>query len=317
MDDARARRPEGLLPGRVVVIGGNGFIGRRAVERLVESGHEVDVVGRRRVDDPVDGVRYHERDAATIGSHDPLLDDVMAVVFAATGMLPAASNHDPVGDAIASLTPLLHLLEALRSRPGTALVFLSSGGTVYGRPKALPLAESHTTEPLTSYGIMKLAAEKYIGMYGALYGVRSRILRIANAYGPCQPVGRHQGVVGEFIQAHLEGRPIRVFGTGAAVRDYIHVDDVARAIELAVGVDLPPLMNVGSGVGHSVSDLIQLLAAVSGRTPNVEHVASRPFDLDAVVLDVSMFRSLQFQPPIPLEEGLADAWAAAATLGAR
>jgi len=204
---------------------------------------------------------------------------------------------------------LIALLELLRVRPWVGVTQLSSGGTVYGNPARVPVPEDAPCDPITSYGIVKLAAEKYIGMYAALYGVAARILRVGNAYGALQSSGRSQGVVAAVLAAARKGTPVRVFGDGLTVRDYIHVGDVAATtVELAQRADGPRLVNVGTGIGRTILDVVNVVRSVSGAELTVEHVPDRGCDVRAVVLDVGALRSLLDWDPVSLEEGIQRTW---------
>ena len=191
-----------------------------------------------------------------------------------------------------SLEPLLTVLEALRSRPDIGLTFLSSGGTVYGNPARLPVQEDDPTEPMTAYGISKLACEKYITMYATLYGIRARVLRCSNVYGEGQRADRMQGAVAVFIDCMANHRPITIWGNGTIVRDYLYIDDVVAAtLRLAAHHGGPTVVNVGSGDGHSLLQLIDVLSAVTGMPAKLQFAAGRDFDVREIVLDIARLRS--------------------------
>jgi UDP-glucose 4-epimerase len=287
-DSSRVCLPGG---GQVVVLGGTGFIGSAVTRKLVDDGSEVTVVARRAptgVDLPP-GARVLQRDAADPAIYDEVLDGASAVVYAVGCLFPGESNADPLADIHGSLTPLIQLLEALRQRPEVPMVFLSSGGTVYGNPKTMPVTEDHPTDPTTSYGILKLAAEKYVGMYRELYGLEARVLRVANAYGPGQLTGREQGVVGAFLDRIVRGMPVTIFGTGRNVRDYIQIDDVAHAVVSALTAGGAHTVNIGTGIGTSLLQIVQQLEGIAGHPVEIDFRPSRGFDVDSIVLDVAAF----------------------------
>ena len=299
------------IPSSVVVLGGMGFIGSAVARVLINEGHKVSVVARsepKRLPAWLSNATLIRLEASDAPTYNAVLEGASQVVYSLAGLLPQESNLSPLRDVTETLRPLIGLLEALRSRPETSMVFLSSGGTIYGNPRVLPVSEDHPTNPITSYGILKLTAEKYIGMYRDIYGVKARILRIANAYGPLQPVGRAQGVVGEFMSSVLNGSPIRIFGTGRSVRDYIHVDDVALAVAAALKSDGPLILNVGTGVGTSLLQIHQVLQEIVGRRIEVDFFESRGFDVESIVLDAAPFQALTGLTPIELRIGLHQTW---------
>jgi UDP-glucose 4-epimerase len=305
--------PEQRPPGRVLVLGGTGFIGSEIARAFLGDGRSVIVLARSRPTAPLrgdlSGAEVVWGDAGNPELLAELLDRVDHVVYAVGSMLPRESNANPAEDVRATLPGLITLLEQLRSRPWVALTQLSSGGTVYGNPARLPVSEADSCDPITSYGIVKLAAEKYIGMYATLYGVPARILRIGNAYGTRQPSGRSQGIVASVLTAALDKSPIRVFGDGRMMRDYVHVGDVARAaVALAHRPDGARIVNLGSGVGHTILDVIDIVSQVTGARPMVEHVPDRGFDVRSIILDVDVLRGLVKWEPVTLVEGIERTW---------
>jgi UDP-glucose 4-epimerase len=301
-------------PKAVLVIGW-GFIGARIGWATVSNGGQLSVLTRS--DGPE--VRAVARSGARVtiaNAADPdiisgALCGVEHVIYAAGGLLPAGSNTAPTADAMLSLEPLLTVLEALRSRPDIGLTFLSSGGTVYGNPARLPVQEDDPTEPMTAYGISKLACEKYITMYATLYGIRARVLRCSNVYGEGQRADRMQGAVAVFIDCMANHRPITIWGNGTIVRDYLYIDDVVAAtLRLAAHHGGPTVVNVGSGDGHSLLQLIDVLSAVTGMPAKLQFAAGRDFDVREIVLDIARLRSLISYEPLGLVEGIATTWRA-------
>jgi UDP-glucose 4-epimerase len=237
------------------------------------------------------------------------LEGARHVVVCAGGLTPADSMASPMTDLRDSLEPLLAILSALKHRHGVGVTYLSSGGTVYGEPVRLPIDESHPTEPRVAHGIAKLAGEKYVALYGRLFGVPGRILRCANAYGERQAADRNQGVVAAFLQRILDDEPIVVTGDGSVVRDYLYVRDLAAIITSLIDVEGgPTLLNVGSGKGTSLRKLIGMMEEITRLAPRVEYDLSRPFDVSEIVLDISRLRETVPFHPLPLQRGLEQTW---------
>jgi UDP-glucose 4-epimerase len=173
----------------------------------------------------------------------------------------------------------------------------------------LPITEDHPTNPISSYGVVKLAVEKYILMYQVLYGIAPVILRPSNPYGPRQGTSGIQGVVAAFLSRLKRGEPITIWGDGSTVRDYIHVSDLVALAVLAARSSETGLFNVGSGKGHSLNDIIETISRVIGIQPVVEHELGRDFDVRQIVLDATLAeRKFGWKPVVSLDEGLAQTW---------
>jgi UDP-glucose 4-epimerase len=299
--------------GVAVVLGGTGLLGTEIAAGFVDSGIPTRAIGRKPPDR--DHAERLERTELRLGDVNDVrflrsaLEGASEVVYAVGSSMPASSNLDPVKDIESSLPTVLRVLDALRAHPGCRFLFLSSGGAVYGNPSELPVREDAPCDPTTSYGVHKLAAEKYVGMYARLYGIDAHIMRISNAYGPLQHPERGQGVVGAFLGAAQRGHSVHIYGDGSIVRDYVHVADVAVA---AVGLSrldhLPLVCNVGSGVGHTTLEVLRIVEEKTATKLSVEWREDRPFDVRAIALDTDRLRELIDWKPRSLEDGIAATW---------
>jgi UDP-glucose 4-epimerase len=298
--------------GGVAVLGA-GFLGCHVAAALASAGRPTRLLARSSLSGapPVPGVEVVAGDIERPADLDRALEGAGEVVYAAGGFLPAESQADPARDVGLTLGPLLATLEALRARPDAHLTLLSSGGTVYGRPRYLPVDEDHPTEPISSYGVLKLASEHYVRVYGALYGLRYRILRCSNVYGEHAASDRAQGAVGAFLHRLARGEPIALYGDGSVVRDYLYVGDLAAAvIQLLDNLDAPAVLNVGSGEGVSLTELLEVVGEATGEPTTVERLPARDLDVEAIVLDVSRLRAAIDFAPRSLDEGVAAVWSA-------
>ncbi len=187
------------------------------------------------------------------------------------------------------------------------IVFISSGGTVYGVPKTIPISEEHSTYPTSSYGITKLAIEKYLDLYRSLHGLEYVTLRLANPYGVGQRLDAQQGAIAVFLARALRGEEISIWGDGSVIRDYIYVDDAIDAMVRSADVNIQGgcVVNIGAGVGYSINEILSAIEKVTGRRTNKKYVEGRTYDVPANVLDISAAaRLLGWTPKISLEEGL-------------
>jgi UDP-glucose 4-epimerase len=307
---------------KCLVLGGGGFIGSHVVDALLAAGHRVRIFERPRVP-PYRGfdgeaVEWVEGDFQNAQRVREAVRGMDAVFHLVSTTLPKGSNDDPEFDVQSNVIGTLRLLRFAVEAGVRRVIFISSGGTVYGNPLVVPIPESHATEPRVSYGIGKLAVEKYLAVFEQMHGLHHVVLRVANPYGPRQRVDIAQGAVATFVNAALAGREVEIWGDGTAVRDYLHVEDVARAFLRALEYSgSERIFNVGSGRGASLLELLSLIEGAVGHPVARRHLEARAIDVPSNVLDITRAgRELSWRPAIALEQGVARTVAWARTAGA-
>lgn len=297
---------------RIVIFGGGGFIGSTIADRLLLDGHELRIFERPRVVPyrkfaESERVEWIAGDLSSTHDVNDAISGVDLVLHLVSTTLPKNSNDDPIYDVQSNVVATLQMLNAMVARNVRKIVFISSGGTVYGKPMYLPIDEKHPTDPLVSYGITKLAIEKYLQMYRHLHDINAITLRVANPYGVRQRIETAQGAVGVFLHHAIRGIPIDIWGDGSVTRDYIHVSDVAeafiRAVEYSGGKSC---FNVSSGAGTSLNELIGMLEDVLGKPIERRYLPGRSFDVPVSVLSNDLARGeLEWAPLISMREGIA------------
>ncbi|MEZ3499124.1 NAD-dependent epimerase/dehydratase family protein [Pantoea sp. KPR_PJ] len=296
---------------KLVVFGGGGFIGSAICDKLLADGHQLRIFERPRVPayrefTGLENVEWMTGDLGNIHDLNAAIEGTDAVVHLVSTTLPKSSNDDPVYDVQTNIVPSLHMLNAMVKLNVKKIVFISSGGTVYGDPQYIPIDEKHPTEPVVSYGITKLAIEKYLHMFSKLHGLKTVTLRVANPYGERQRIETAQGAVGVFLHRALNNQPIEIWGDGSVQRDYIHVSDVAAAFAKAVTYEgQQEVFNISSGHGTSLNDLINMIENVLQRKLAVNYQPGRSFDIDINVLSNELAKAeLGWQPQITMQNGL-------------
>lgn len=296
---------------RALVIGGNGFIGSGLVVRLRAEGVAVRVLdpGLPRNDVSWDAVEFVQGSLADASILPGVLAGVDVVYHLASTTVPGTSNRDPAADVQGNLVTTLGLLQAMRAAGVRRIVYFSSGGAVYGNTDVDRVSESQPLHPVSSYGVVKAAIEHYLHMYRELGDLDPIVLRPSNPYGPRQSTAGVQGAVGTFLALASRGEPIRIWGDGEVVRDYLFIDDL---VELAARAGLAPgtgTYNVGSGSGHSLNQLCAAIAQVTGQTLDIEYLPGRPFDVKRIVLDTTAARTtFSWAPRVTLAEGIERTW---------
>ena len=280
---------------RILVLGGSGFLGSHIVDKFLAEKHDVcvyDLYPERFRRSPK-GIRFHTGDFGNVGALDELISTGFdAVIHCVSTTTPKSSNESPEFDIQSNVIGTLYLLDICVKHKVGKLVFLSSGGTVYGDIGELELVdESHAVKPMCSYGVSKLTIEHYLDVYKHLRGLDYVALRLSNPFGERQSPLRALGALTVFQHRTLKGQSVEVWGDGAVTRDYIYVGDVANAVYLATVHPISGIYNVGTGTGLSLRDILSRIEDVVGVAPAVSWLPSRAFDVPRIVLDATRLRT--------------------------
>lgn len=295
---------------RILVTGGAGFIGSNVVDRFVELGHEVAVF-----DDLSSGFREFVNPKARFFQGD--LADAAAIEAAIAEFKPEIVDHhaaqidvrksvaDPVFDARVNILGSIGLLQACTRHGVRKVVYASTGGALYGEGRQLPATEDHPVNPEAPYGASKHTVEHYLYLWKLLHGLDFTVLRYPNVFGPRQNPHGEAGVNAIFIGLMLEGKRPRIFGDGNAVRDYLFVSDVVDANVIALEKGSGEMLNLGTGIGTSVNDIVRELKVILGFAEDAIHEPPRPGEVQRIYLDASRAKSvLGWAPRVSFADGL-------------
>lgn len=298
---------------RIIVTGGAGFLGSHVVDAYVTAGHQVIVV-----DNLSSGKReYVHPDARLVelDINDPDLVDLFCterpdlVNHHAANASVSRSVREPVHDAGQNVLGTLNVLEAARLADVGKVIYISSGGAMYGTVEYLPMDENHPANPVSPYALSKHTGERYVRLYGELYGLRWTSLRYANAYGPRQDPHGEAGVVAIFCQNILDGLAPEIHWDGEQCRDFVYVGDCVRANLLALEGGDSQAYNVGTGTGTSINTLFHILMNVARQDLTPRRGPRRPGDARHSHLDCTKIeRELGWQARVSLREGLEQTW---------
>jgi len=295
----------------ILIIGANGFVGTALANRLLADGHVVHRLQKNLIASTGERDYIHTGDLSSADAMRSILVDCDTIFYVASSTTPGSSIKSPTLESEYNLLPLLQLLEVLPEFSQTRLVFLSSGGTVYGNPESDQTSESGLLSPLSYYGAGKLASEVFLKTFHALTGQGVTILRPSNLYGPGQSMRQGFGIIRTMLECARQSKPIDVWGDGEAVRDFLFIDDMVDACCRAVENDgnLWRLFNVGGGIGYSINQVKHMVDALTGTTIPVRYHPERPGDVRRIVLDCSRMHSeLGWQAITSLSDGLELTW---------
>jgi len=296
---------------KALVLGGNGFIGSHVVDQLLANGHSVRVfdLAMEKFRPPLRDVDYRIAGLENIPVLSEALEGMDVVFHLISTTVPSTSNKDPLFDIDTNLMGTVRLLNLIGEFSVNRIVYLSSGGTVYGDPDCTPIPESHPLRPVCSYGVVKVAIENYLQMYHQLYGLEYVILRASNPYGERQGHAGVQGVIGTFMERLHTDQAIEIWGDGSVVRDFVYVGDLAELCVLAANSEITGIFNAGSGEGKSINQIVNSLSDVVGRTIEPVYRAGRAYDVSSVVLDNTGARAaFGWSQKTCLKDGLDRSW---------
>ena len=298
---------------KILVTGGAGFIGSHIVDQCIARGHEVTVVdslwagGGGKEQNLNSKVRFFRADITDEAALQTIFDEVHPEVVShqAAQASVAISTKNPQYDARVNVLGLLNVLTQC-TRVGTRKVVFASSGATYGTPEKLPINEETPQRPESPYGITKMVAEYYLRYWQVANGLIYTALRYGNVYGPRQDPNGEAGVIAIFANRFLNHEPVRIDWDGEQQKDYVFVEDVARANLLAMEQGDNDIFCIGTGKGASVNQLYNTLAKITGYEPEIVRAPKRSGDIYLSYFDCSKAEQiLGWQPQVTLEEGIA------------
>ena len=298
---------------KILLLGAAGFIGTNlTIELAKKTEDEITLVDRSKaffkpiVSMDLKNVHILEADLTVDMDFDSILKDQEVVYHLVSTTVPTTSNQHISQELVSNVIFSANLFEACIRCGVKKVVFVSSGGTVYGKEVDCPLKEKTATNPISSYGVQKITIEKLLYLYRYMYGLDYRIIRLANPYGPYQRPNVVLGAVTTFTYKALKGDEITVYGDGSVVRDFIYIDDAIRAImKIVNGENKHRTFNLGCGYGTSIKQVLETIEKALGIKLNVSYLEGRKVDVPVNYLDISRYEKYYGAlNPISLEDGI-------------
>ena len=297
---------------KIIILGAAGFIGTNLAFHFLKTNNEITLVDEK--EEYFSNIPVAENvkkfcvkfDAENV-NFDELLKGQDLVYHLISTNNPTTSNRNIGKDLTDNIEISIKLLEACVKNQVKRVIFISSGGTVYGPDAICPIKEEDVTNPINTYGIQKLTIEKLLYLYEYMHDLDYRVVRLSNPYGPYQRPNGKLGVITTFIYKALNNETIFVYGDGSVIRDYIYIGDAIKGIVMIADDESEhKIYNLGSGVGTSVNDIIKIIERLTGKKLDVKYIAKRSVDVPVNVLDVGRFNSLREEDilNVSLEDGI-------------
>jgi len=296
---------------KCVLLGGGGFIGSHLAEELINAGFEVRIFdiknfSKKNIESFMDRIEVVEGDFSNPIDIATALNGVDYVYHLISTTIPSNSVLNPSYDVESNIIPAIQLLQHCVKIKIKKIIFISSGGTVYGVPETVPIPEAHPSNPISSYGITKRTIESYFNLYNKLWALNTCVFRLSNPYGERQNPKSAQGAVPVFSYKSIHDETIEIWGDGNVVRDYIYINDVTKILVKALTTDTPELIyNLGSGSGTSLNEILEIIRKYFNPNLKVQYLDSRNFDVPSNILDISLVKErFNWQPSVNINDGV-------------
>ena len=304
----------GCVMSRCVIIGGAGFIASHLADDLLNNGHEVVLFSRenrslRNVAHLSSKATFVFGDFTNGDGVEEAVKNADFVFHLAVSSFPGESI-DPMEDAGNNILGSIKLMQICIEAKIKKLIFVSSGGAVYGATREIQISEDHPTNPISSYGTCKLTVEKFLEVYRNRSALDYTILRVSNPYGERHNPMRGHGLIGVLLYKVKMQKKIEIWGNGNSIRDYVYVGDVARALRMAIETTTDHrIFNIGSSIGHSINDIIQVIKEVTEAEMLVDYVGPRDFDVPSNILNSKKaYDLLGWRAETRLSDGIKKTW---------
>tara|TARA_Y100001954_G_scaffold234127_1_gene288928 strand:- start:3739 stop:4635 length:897 start_codon:yes stop_codon:yes gene_type:complete len=291
----------------ILILGGSSFIGLHLIRRLAKTKHKVTSFSRTEIKNKLANVNYIQGNFNNRRDVKNALKGMDAIIHLIVSSSPRSSNKSIQVDVETNLINTIQLLELMKEENIKKIIFPSSGCSVYGNNSCAN--ELSALEPSSSYGIIKLAIEKYLKLYEVIYDIEALIFRVSCVYGPAYKKIGSQGIISTTLYKLRSNTPLGIWGDGNSIRDFIFIDDLIDLFENSIKSFRKGVYNAGSGKGYSVLDIISICEKVTKKSAEVNYFPAVKGDLTEIVLDqVKTEHELDWRTKISIEKGIELCW---------
>ena len=294
----------------ILLLGGGGFLGCALARRLSNQKKNVHVITPGKHPAVTSNAIIHQTGMDDEKILKTILPDCGTIIHLASSTNPGNSARHPAMEAKLNITPSLNFLEILQNYRPFHLIYISSGGAIYGNPETIPVNEEHRLAPLSYYGAGKIAIETFLRVLAVTPEQDVTLVRPPNFYGPGQSYQQGFGIIRTMLEHIHRGKTMEIWGDGETVRDFLYIDDMVSALKLLI--DMPTdndTYNIASGRGYSLNQVKDIIEIVCNKKLNVKYRRKRKSDVNSIVLDSSRFaKKTGWQPKIALDKGILLTW---------
>jgi UDP-glucose 4-epimerase len=294
----------------ILLLGGGGFLGSALARQLISDNKTVHIITPNKHHALASHAIIHKRGMDDEKILKSILPECHTIIHLASSTNPGNSARHPSLEARFNITPTLNFLEILQNYKPFHLIYISSGGAIYGNPETIPVDENHPLVPLSYYGAGKIAIEAFLRVMATPPDQNVTLIRPPNFYGPGQSYQQGFGVIRTMLEHLYRGTTMEIWGDGETVRDFLYIDDMARALNLLIEMPFDnDVYNIASGTGLSLNEVINIVEKVCKKKLNVRYRKKRRSDVNSIALDSSRFiRKTGWRPEMTLEKGILLTW---------
>jgi UDP-glucose 4-epimerase len=289
-----------------LILGGTGFIGRALTEILKNENHHLHLTVRNGEYSDEPNIKYHNISINAVDTLAELIEneDISTIIHCASSLIPSSQFVDFYTENENLILPTISLLDKIKNKE-ILYVYFSSGGVIYGNPENIPTNETAPLNPLSYYGLSKKIIEDYLHFYSSNFKINHLIIRPSNPYGSDQHKDGVQGFIATVLHKIINSMPIEIWGDGSVIRDYITIDDLAWATKELINKRVTnETYNIGSGDGHSLLYVINVISNITSITPKLTFSSSRNIDVKTVILDIKKLQDEINFIATPLADGI-------------